>query len=514
MTPFLTNDRGENKMREAETILEMKDITKSFNGISVLKGVNFELKKGEVHALMGGNGAGKSTLMKILTGVYEKDGGQIMIDGKEVSMKEPQDSLKNGVAMIFQEFSVIPTLTVAQNVYLNREQSKSGGFIDDKELNRKTAEILKELNVNISPKTLVGDLDTGYWQMTEIAKAISQNANILIMDEPSSALTKSETEILFDLIENLKSKGISIIYISHRMDEIYKVSDRITVLRDGKRAITSPCLELSMDELVENIVGKNMEGAFAWKERTLPENKQPVLEVKNLQSGHRVNGVSFNLYEGEILGIAGLMGSGRTEIVRTIFGIDPVEQGEIHINGKKQSIKSPEDAINAGMALVPEDRRLQGLILDHSVKENIILPILNKVSNGNFVQKEKANQISEELVKKLNIKTDSIFKTSRLLSGGNQQKIVLAKWLANNPTILMLDEPTAGVDIGAKTEIIDIIRELADNGKSVLVISSELPELLAVCDRILVLKDGSISKEMHRKEIHSEEVLEHAVQGI
>lgn len=501
-------------MPESETILEMKGITKKFNGINVLKGIDFDLKRGEVHALMGGNGAGKSTLMKILTGVYEKDEGTILIDGSKVDIKAPQDSLNNGVSMIFQEFSVIPTLTVAQNVYLNREHKTSAGLIDDKEMNCKTEDILMELNVNVSPKTLVGDLDTGYWQMTEIAKAISQNAKILIMDEPSSALTRSETEVLFQLIGNLKERGISIIYISHRMDEIYKVSDRITVLRDGKHEITSPTSELSMDKLVESIVGKNMEGAFAWKERQLPEEQIPTLEVKDLYSGNRLNGVSFHLNKGEVLGIAGLMGSGRTEILRSIFGIDKLDQGTILIDGQPQSIKNSQDAIKAGLALVPEDRRIQGLVLDLSVKENIILPILNKVSKGKFIQNHKADQISKELVSKLNIKTDSIYKTTRLLSGGNQQKIVLAKWLANDPRILMLDEPTSGVDIGAKTEIIDIIRELANSGKSVLVVSSELPELLAISDRILVLVGGKVSTEMYRKEIESEEVLEHAVQGI
>ncbi len=501
-------------MQNSEMVLQMSNICKAFNQNSVLEHVDFELNKGEVHALMGGNGAGKSTLMKILTGIYQKDSGKICIDGSEVQIEKPQDSLAHGIAMIFQEFSVIPALTVAQNVFLNRELKKSNGLIDDKAMIRKTKDILDELKVDINPKSLVSELGTGYWQMTEIAKAVSQNAKILIMDEPTSALTQHETEILFDLINNLKNKGISIIYISHRMDEIYKVSDRITVLRDGKHIMTAESSNLSMDNLVEHIVGKNMENAFTWKERHIAKDKPPALKVKDLKSGSKVNGVSFDLYQGEILGIAGLMGSGRSELVRTLFGVDPLDGGEIIMNGTQLSIKKPKDAIQAGFALIPEDRRIQGLVLDHNVRENIILPILNKVSSRQFIKYDKLDHISEALVKKLNIKTDSIFKRASLLSGGNQQKIVFAKWLASEPNILLLDEPTSGVDIGAKSEIIEIVRELADSGKSIIVISSELQELLAFADRIIVLNNGIVTKELERQDIESEEQLEQAVQGL
>ena len=495
------------------TVLEMKNISKSFNGINVLNSVNFSVRKGEVHALMGGNGAGKSTLMKILTGVYTADDGEILIDGNKVVINDMKDARKNYISMIFQEFSLIPTLTVAQNIFLTRESKNSLGILNDKEAIERTKELLKELEVDIDPNDVVAKLGVGYWQMTEIAKALSQEAKILIMDEPSSSLTKNETEILFAFIEKLKRKGISIIYISHRMEEIFEVCDRITILRDGKNVVTENIKDISMETVVQNIVGVEMDKAFEWVERTYTTDVTPVLEVKNLASGKRVQDVSFKLYPGEILGIAGLMGSGRSEVARSIFGMDPIDKGEVFVKGEKKSIQSSKDAINNGMALIPEDRRVQGLVLDHSVKDNMILPILSKLKKGFTIDNKKANDIAEKLVRKLNIKTDDIFKTTKLLSGGNQQKIVLAKWLANNPDVLILDEPTIGVDIGAKTEIIEIIRELANDGKGILVISSELPELLAVSDRVIVMHEGKVLKEMNRREIHSEEELQHAIQG-
>ncbi|UOE77773.1 sugar ABC transporter ATP-binding protein [Parageobacillus thermoglucosidasius] len=494
-------------------LLSMEKISKYFNGIKVLDSVSFSLRKGEVHALMGGNGAGKSTLMKILTGVYQADEGEIFIEGQKVSINDTEDAKRNHIAMIFQEFSLIPTLTVAQNIFLTREPKNAAGILNDKECIAKTREILEELEVDIKPTDVVGNLGVGYWQMPEIAKALSQDAKILIMDEPTSSLTKKETEILFNIIDKLKQKGISIIYISHRMDEIFQICDRITILRDGKRIATENCNQINMETVIRHIVGDDLDKAFEWKERFYSTEGTPVLEVKNLSSGTKVKDISFRLYPGEILGVAGLMGSGRSEMVRAIFGIDPIDSGEIFVKGKKQTIKSPADAIAAGLALIPEDRRMQGLILQHSVKENIILPILSKIKKGIFLDDRKANKVAEKFVERLNIKTDDVFKTAGLLSGGNQQKIVLAKWLANDPDILILDEPTIGVDIGAKTEIIDIIRELADSGKSILIISSEIPELLAVSDRIIVVHEGKIVKELKRKEIHSEEVLQHAIQG-
>ncbi|WP_180956548.1 sugar ABC transporter ATP-binding protein [Bacillus canaveralius] len=496
-----------------QPILEMKNISKAFNGITVLDKVDFSLRKGEVHALMGGNGAGKSTLMKILTGVYSADQGEIIIEGKPVSINSFDDAKVNNISMIFQEFSLIPTLTVAQNIFLAREQKNSLGLLNDKESEKRTEELLNELGVNIKPTDIVQNLGVGYWQMTEIAKALSQDAKILIMDEPTSSLTKNETEVLFTIINELKAKDYSIIYISHRMDEIFQICDRITILRDGKYITTEKCSETDLDSVIKHIVGKEFDQAFEWQERPYSADGPPVFEVKNLSAGEKVQNVNLKIQPGEIVGIAGLMGSGRTELMRCLFGIDRIDSGEVFVEGKKHTIKNAGDAIAAGITLIPEDRRMQGLVLQHSVKDNMILPILSKLKKGLFVDNRRANDISKRFVEKLNIKTDDIFKQSNLLSGGNQQKIVLAKWLAHDPTVLLLDEPTIGVDIGAKTEIIDIIREMADSGKAILVVSSELPELLALSDRVLVMHEGQIKKEMKRTEINSEEELEYAIQG-
>lgn len=493
-------------------ILEMKNICKAFNGITVLDNVNFSVKKGEVHALMGGNGAGKSTLMKVLTGVYTADSGEIKIEGKPVTIKSFDDSKKNKISMIFQEFSLIPTLTVAQNIFLTREKKTALGLLNDKDCIEKTEKLLEELGVDIDPNDVVQDLGVGYWQMTEIAKALSQEAKILIMDEPSSSLTNSETEVLFSFINKLKAKGYSIIYISHRMDEIFQICDRITILRDGKFISTESCSETTLDRVIQHIVGAEFNQAFEWVERQYSTDVPPIFEVNNLSSKD-VHGINLKIQPGEIVGIAGLMGSGRTELVRCLFGIDPIDSGEISVSGKKHKIKNPRDAIQAGIALIPEDRRMQGLVLEHSVKDNLTLPILSKLKKGLFIDKNKSEEISKQFVQKLNIKTDDIFKISGRLSGGNQQKIVLAKWLANEPTVLLLDEPTIGVDIGAKTEIIDIIREMANSGKAILVVSSELPELLALSDRVVIMHDGQIIREMARKEIKSEEEIQYAIQG-
>lgn len=495
-----------------QPILEMRGINKAFNGITVLNDVHFSVKKGEVHALMGGNGAGKSTLMKILTGVYSADSGEIIIEGKSVSIKSYDDAQKNNISMIFQEFSLIPTLTVAQNIYLTREKKTSLGMLDDKDCEKKTEKLLEELGVDIRSNNVVQNLGVGYWQMTEIAKALSQEAKILIMDEPTSSLTKNETEVLFSFINKLKAKGYSIIYISHRMDEIFEICDRITIMRDGRYITTEKCSETDLDTVISHIVGMQFDQAFEWKERSYATDVPPIFEVRNLNAEH-VQDINLKIQPGEIVGIAGLMGSGRTELLRNLFGIDPIDDGDIYINGQKQSIKNPKNAIEAGLALIPEDRRMQGLVLEHSVKDNMILPILSKVKKGAFIDSKKSNEISNEFVRKLNIKTDNIFKKAGLLSGGNQQKIVLAKWLANDPIVLMLDEPTIGVDIGAKTEIVEIIRAMAENGKAILVVSSELPELLALSDRVIVMHDGKIKKEMTRREIKSEEELQYAIQG-
>lgn len=493
--------------------LKMSNICKSFNGMPVLEKVDFELRKGEVHALMGGNGAGKSTLMKILTGVYLADEGTVLLDQQPIEIHDTKGAERHGIVMIFQEFSLVPSLTVAQNIFLNREPRTPMGLIDDRACVRQTRELLQELNVDIDPDTPVEQLGVGYWQMTEIAKALSRNARILIMDEPTSSLTENETEVLFQLMKNLKEKGISVIYISHRMDEIFKVCDRTTILRDGKWVLTEDHQSLTIERMIEHITGGNMEQSFTWSERGHVRGEEPILSVRDLHSGSRVQGISFDLHRGEILGIAGLMGSGRSETLRALFGIDPIDGGEIHINGHKTALRRPKDAIVAGLALVPEDRRVQGLILDHDVKSNMLLPILDRIKKGMFIDDQSGETIVQDHVRKFNIKTDNIFKNTNLLSGGNQQKIVLAKWLSNSPEIFLLDEPTIGVDIGAKIEIMEIIRQFADAGNSVLLVSSELTELLALSDRIIVINKGMVTQEYNHKDIESEEVLQHAIQG-
>ncbi|MFC5528149.1 sugar ABC transporter ATP-binding protein [Cohnella yongneupensis] len=490
-------------------ILEMANINKSFSRVPVLKNARFELRRGEVHALMGGNGAGKSTLMKILTGVYTKDSGTISLEGQQVEFHKPKDAERNGIAMIFQEFSLIPTLTVAENIFLKHEP-RIGISIDGKEMVKRSKAILDDLEVNIDPNARLDSLSVGYWQMVEIAKALSKNARILVMDEPTASLTESEIRSLFQLVGRLKNAGITIVYISHRMAEIYQICDRITVMKDGQNVLTKECSEISMEQVIESMLGKET-ASFEWQERKYDKPAEPVVRVRNVAVGSRVKNVSFDLYPGEIVGLAGLMGSGRTEIAEAIFGIRSRDKGEILINGKK--VKDVRDGIRQGIALVPENRRKQGLVLDHSVRSNVMLTNIYDLSKRLFVNDSAGTTMTNEYIRKLNIKTDGPEKVVKLLSGGNQQKIVLAKWLAKNPSLLILDEPTIGVDIGAKSEIVEIVRELANRGISVLVISSELQELLAISDRILVLFNGEIMKDINRRDIETEEVLHHAIQG-
>ena len=502
-------------MNTREPAVEMRSISKGFNGVPVLNEVDFEVRAGEVHALAGGNGAGKSTLMKILQGVYQTDSGSILVGGKPVEITSIQDAKAAGIGMVFQEFSLVPSLTVAQNIFLGAEPQGRSGLIDDREAVRRAREVFTEMEVEVDPRAHVSKLGTAYWQLTEIAKALAQNARVLIMDEPTASLARHETEALFDLVARLKNRGISIIYISHRMDEVYRIADRITILRDGRRLLTEPLSNVTPEQIVEGIVGKKIEGQLTYQQRERdPSSASPVLEARGLTCGKRVRDVSFTLHAGEILGLAGLMGSGRTELARVLFGIDSLESGEILIRGKKAVITSPRRAIDAGLALIPEDRRDQGLVLDHSVRDNLLLPLLDNIKRGPLLDAGAGRTLSSSLIKKFAVKVAHPNKPVRLLSGGNQQKVVLAKWLGTEPDVLILDEPTAGVDIGTKSEILDMIRELANAGKAVIVISSEYPELLAVSDRVLILRDGSITRELKRSEIADEESLQLAVQGV
>ena len=496
-----------------QPLVEMRDIEKSFDTVPVLKGVDFSVLRGEVHALAGENGAGKSTLMKVLQGVYQADSGSIQIDGSPVSIRTPQDARDAGIGMVFQEFSLISTMTVAQNIMLTHEARNGLGLIDDRAGTKRAEEILATMGVSIDPRLPMYRLGTAYWQLTEIAKALAQDARVLIMDEPTASLAKHEADQLFDLVRRLTAEGLGVVYISHRMDEVYKIADRITVLRDGLRVMQEPLADVTPAQIVEAIVGRRLDSALEWRPRQTPMG-DIALEVQDIISRPRVRGASFHVRSGEVLGLAGLMGSGRSEVARCLFGMDRLDSGSILVNGRQVRFRNTKDAVKERMALVPEDRRAQGLVLDHSVADNLILPLLDDVSRGPFVGGPASRSLVDQLVERFSIKVADPLKPVRRLSGGNQQKVVLAKWLGTNPEVLVLDEPTAGVDIGTKSEIIDMIRTLADEGKAVLLISSELPELLAVSDRIAVIRDGQITHDIARGDIRDEEELQLAIQGV
>jgi ribose transport system ATP-binding protein len=452
--------------------------------------------------------------MKILQGVYTLDLGEIEIDGRPVQLGSIQDARAAGIGMVFQEFSLVPTLTVAQNISLGVEPLSRAGLIRDREAVRRAREVFAEMEVDVDPRAVVGELGTAYWQLTEIAKALSQDARVLIMDEPTASLAKHEADTLFELVGRLTQRGISVIYISHRMDEVYRIADRITILRDGRRLLTEPLDAVTPEQIVEGIVGKEIEGQMAYQERaTGAHDGEPLLELRDVTAGPRVQNISFSVAPGEIVGLAGLMGSGRTELARVLFGIDPVRSGSLVLRGKELRLQGPQDAIRAGIALIPEDRRAQGLILDHSVRENLTLPLLGRMRRGPLLDDRKGRSLARGLIERFRVKVADPDRPVRLLSGGNQQKVVIAKWLGTDPQVLIMDEPTAGVDIGTKNEILATIRGLADQGMAVLVISSEYPELLAVSDRVVVLRDGTVHRVLDRAEIPDENRLQLVVQG-
>ena len=496
----------------SDYVLQMKGIEKSFYGNKVLDDVAFHLKPGHVHALVGGNGAGKSTLMKILTGVYEKDAGTVLMDGQEVHFQDYSDANEAGIRMIFQELSIIPTLTVVENIYLNHEE-KRGLFTDNKQMEKEAKALLDRFGIDIPIHEKVSNLSVGFCQLVEIAKALSREVKVLVMDEPTASLSDGEVKLLFDLVRNLQSKGISIVYISHRMNEILEIADDVTILRDGKMVVTKEAKELDIAGMISYMLGDVESRAFEYHERPKIDNPRPMLEVENLCVDHLVDHVSFQINEGEIVGLAGLMGSGRTEILEALFGIRKIQSGTVKIQAEPVAIKNVQDAIQAGIALIPEDRRREGLVLMHTVKDNMQLALFNRTKKGLLLDNKKIVDITQQSVQELNIKTSSIDSPINRLSGGNQQKVVIAKWLKNNPKILLLDEPTAGIDIGAKGEITQIIEDYAIAGNSVLVVSSEIPELMAMCDRIMILFDGRIVGELAQAEIENEEVIQHAIQG-
>jgi len=487
-----------------QKVLEMKNITKTFPGVKALDRVNFSLEKGEVHALLGENGAGKSTLMKVLNGIHERDEGEIFVKGEPVKFQNTKEAQNAGLAIIHQELELIPYLNVAENIFLGREE-RNGVFINYKKLYQKTEEVLDLLGVDIDPKAKIKDLNIGSQQMVEIAKAVSQNADILVMDEPTSSLTNQEIEILFELIERLKEQEIAIVYISHRLEEVFEICDRVTVLRDGQFVGEVKTSETDEDELIKMMVGRTIEDRFP-KMKINPGEE--ILRIENLSVPEEIENASFSLKKGEILGIAGLMGSGRTELAKAIFGVFKEKTGQIFYRGDQLKINSPADAIDNGIYYLSEDRKEEGLILGLSVADNISISVLKTILNANtFIDAAAEKDLAEKYIKDLNIKTPSEKQLVKNLSGGNQQKVVISKLLSTKPEVVIFDEPTRGIDVGAKREIYNLMQDLIDEGVAVILISSELPEVLNLSNRILVMHEKEIMGELDAAEADQEAIM-------
>ena len=492
-----------------EVIVSMKDIVKTFPGVKALDHVNFELRSGEVMALLGENGAGKSTLMKILSGVYTKDSGTMTIFGTEYDNLTPKQAQAVGVAIIHQELNMCRHLSVAENMFLGREKV-NGIVLNDREMEAEAAKILGDLKIDIDPRQTVGDLPVSKQQMVEIAKALSIHAKILIMDEPTSSLTAKEIEELFRIIRQLKADGCGIVYISHRLEELKAIVDRVTIMRDGQYITDGNFADMTMEQIIANMVGREIKEQFP--RVSCPKGKK-IFEVKNLNAGHLVRDINFSLYEGEIVGFAGLMGAGRTETTRAIFGVDPKTSGEIWLDGKEVKITCPMDAIKAGIVLAPEDRKKDGLCTKLSIRHNLALPNLDLIcSKLGVISSKKEDDLCEKAVKDLLIKTPTVEVNAGNLSGGNQQKVVVGKWLARNSRVVIFDEPTRGIDVGAKVEIYNLMNQLKKQGIAVMFVSSEMPEVLGIADRVIVMCDGKITGEVMAKETSQNEVLKFATE--
>lgn len=493
---------------ERQQIVKMRNVMKSFPGVKALDDVKLDLYSGEVLALLGENGAGKSTLMKILSGVYTRDAGEVEIFGKKIEQDWNTNKAQElGVAIIHQELNMCKHMSVAENIFLGREIIKNGR-LDNKTMNEETVRILSTLGMEIDPGTVVGDLQVSKQQMVEIAKALSKNAKILIMDEPTSALTSKEIDELFEIIRKLRAEGKGIVYISHRLEELKHIVDRVAIMRDGHYITEMPFDESRMDEIIAHMVGREIKEKFP---RVACEKGKRVLEIKNLNAGRMVRNISFELYEGEIVGIAGLMGAGRTETTRAIFGVDPKESGEIYIDGKQVTIDCPSDSIQAGLVLVPEDRKKDGLCTRLSIRDNISLPNLDILCNKmGKVDKKKEREMSAKAVQNLMIKLPNTEVDAASLSGGNQQKVVVGKWLSRDSRVVMFDEPTRGIDVAAKVEIYNLMNKLKQDGIGVLFVSSEMPEVMGMADRIIVMCDGKITGELSREEATQDKILMYA----
>lgn len=488
-------------------LLKMVDIEKNFPGVKALDKAKLTVKKGTVHALMGENGAGKSTLMKCLFGVYGKDGGSIYVEGKEVNYKNSKEALENGVAMVHQELNQALKRNVMDNMWLGRFPTfaKFLPFTSETKMYNETMKIFNDLEINVNPKTVMSAMPVSQRQMVEIAKAVSYNSKIIVFDEPTSSLTEAEVEHLFKIINMLKSRGCGIIYISHKMEEILRISDEVTIMRDGKWIATKPASELTMDEIIKLMVGRTLTNRYPEKDNKVGD---VLLKVENLSSEYTgLNNVSFCANRGEILGVAGLDGSGRTELLEQLFGITTQKSGKITLNGKEIKNKSPRDAIKNGFALLTEERRATGIFGILNIRENTVISSLKKYQTGPFLSKRKMQAATEKYIKSLRVKTPNQEAKIGFLSGGNQQKVILARWLLTDPTVLLLDEPTRGIDVGAKYEIYQLIIELAKKGKTVIMVSSEMPELLGVCDKILVMSGGRLSGEIDAKTADQEQIM-------
>lgn len=484
--------------------IEMKAIDKSFGGNKVLKNAEFFLKEGEVHALMGENGAGKSTLMKILTGVYTKDRGVVLVDGREVNYSHPKEAEKEGIVFIHQELNVLYDLTVEQNLFLGKELKDRLGICKQKKMSAEAKEILARLSVTIDPGVVMSKLSVGQQQMIEIAKALMADAKVIIMDEPTAALTQRESEALFKVIKSLRKKGVSIVYISHRMEEIFELCDRITVLRDGSYIGTNDISRTDMNDIVRMMIGREIGERYPSRSAKIGET---VLSVENLTKEGLFQDASFSVRAGEILGISGLMGAGRTEIMHTIFGDYHADRGKISIAGREVKIKSPEEAMKHGIGFITEDRKTEGLMLEESIRKNISIANLKRISDKSVINYKQEKELIENGIEKLQIRCTGTEHTCDKLSGGNQQKVVFAKWMFTEPKILILDEPTRGVDIGAKKEIYTIINQLVEKGVAVIMVSSELPEILGMSDRIMIVREGEIRGIYEKEDTNQENIM-------
>jgi galactofuranose transport system ATP-binding protein len=502
-----------------EPLLRMEGIRKLFSGVVALDGVDFRLERGEVHALVGENGAGKSTLIKIMTGAYRRDGGRVLLEGREVNFRTPEEAQEAGVVAVYQEVNLLAYRTVAENIFLGREPRRLG-LIDWKRMNADADAILKRLGLEIDPRAVLGSLNIALRQMVAIARGVSFGAKVVVLDEPTSSLTEHEVSILYEVIRRLKSEGVGVVYISHRFDELYTVCDRVTVLRDGRFVAARPLAGLEKIDLVCLMLGKQREelqrrGATAFGEHHAERKAEaaPLLRAENLTRGRRLDHVSLEAARGEIVGMAGLLGSGRTETARAIFGADAVDEGRVYLEGEPLSLHSPGDAIRAGLAFLTEDRKAEGIIPELSVRENLTLAALPEMSKMGVVSRARQNEVVETYMRRLGIKASSAEQKIRELSGGNQQKVLIARWLCKHPKFLILDEPTRGIDIGAKGEIQSLINELAEEGLGVLMISSELEELVEGSSRVVVMRDGRSVAELRGAEISQEQIIRAMAEG-